>query len=175
MAEVKDTGIIPEPMFAGLSKNRTVADFARSPDFDHDGALNMAFAAGSGDQKHDEQLQAAIASDDPVKRYWGLSGLMLRGKADGVRPLLEDKHSVIRTLAAETLHAAGNIETAKKALLAELDRDIDDYSCLYLTNALTRFGFTDEIPDSWIRSSLADQHSGEYVKRFATQLRNKRR
>ena len=175
MAEVKDTGVIPEPMFEMLCPDVPVATFARSEDFDFDGVLDLAFAATSGDEDVVDRLREAMASDDLVKRYWGLLGMQVRHEADGVRPLLVDDAAVNRILAAETLHAAGEVGVAEKALLAELDKDLGEYPTQYLLNALTRLEVDSKVPDEWIGKVLKDKGANEYVKRYAQRLRNDRK
>lgn len=168
MAGIKDTGIIPEPMFAKLCGDRPVADFAGSADFDHAGVLELAFAAPAG-------KSVAIDAADPVKRYWGLLGALVRKDAAGVDACLDDPHSVNRVLAAEALHAAGRTADAEKTLLAELDKDLDEYSTQYLLNALTRLGVDAKVPDEWIRRSLKGKGGNEYVRRYAERLRDERK
>jgi N-sulfoglucosamine sulfohydrolase len=174
MAAIKDTGIIPEPMFETLCPDRPVADFARGPGFDHSGVLDLAFTATSASPSATEQLHSALKSEDPVKRHWALLGMRVRGKADGVPPLLDDQHSVNRVLAAEALHAAGQTEAAAKALLAELDRNIGEYPTVHLLNAITRLGVSNQVPDEWLRKAMGKGSGNEYLKRFARQIRNER-
>jgi arylsulfatase A-like enzyme len=171
MSEVKDTGIIPEPMFDALSPNRPVAEFARSDEFDHTGVLDLAFAASSGDPAELGRLQSAMKSDDPAKRYWGLLGMRVRAKAENVAFVLEDEHPVNRVLAAEALHAAGQKEVAAKALLAELEKELGEYPTVYLLNAVTRLGISDQVPDEWIKTTLKKGKSSEYVKRLAQEIK----
>jgi arylsulfatase A-like enzyme len=175
MSEVRDTGIIPEPMFHALSPNRPVADFARSDGFDHAGVLDLAFAATSGDPAELERLQSAMKSDDPVKRYWGLLGMLVRGKAEGAAVLLEDPHPVNRVLAAEALHAAGQTELAAKALLAELEKNPGEYPAIYLLNAITRLGLSGQVPGEWVTKTLKAGKANEYMKRFAQKIANQRK
>jgi N-sulfoglucosamine sulfohydrolase len=175
MSEVKDTGIIPEPMFAAMCAGRPVADFARSANFDHTGVLDLAFAATSGDPAEIGRLQEAMKSDDPVKRYWGLLGMLIRTRADDVAPLLGDGHPVIRVLAAETLHAAGRTDLADKALLEELGKNSDDLSTVHLLNAITRLGLSKEVPDEWIMKTLKERETNEYVRRFAQEIRDRKK
>ena len=175
MSEVKDTGIIPEPMFATLCPDRPVADFARSRDFDHAGVLDLAFAASSADPAETARLQAALKSDDPVKRHWALLGMRVRKNADSVAPLLDDSQSANRVLAAETLLAAGQPEVAARALLAELDRNIGDYPTVFLLNAITRLGIAKQVPDEWVRKTLGKGPANEYVRRFAEEIRKQRK
>ncbi|HSP43285.1 MAG TPA: sulfatase [Luteolibacter sp.] len=174
MVETKDTGVVPEPMFAKLSGGRPLAELVREPEFGHEALVDLAFAA-TAENAEIGLLEQAATSGHPVKRYWGLLGLMVRGKADGARDLVDDPHSVIRTLAAETLHAAGDEETARKSLLAELARENDEYSVLYLLNAMTRLEMNSHVPHSWVTANLNNPQAGEYAKRYAQRLLNSRK
>jgi arylsulfatase A-like enzyme len=136
--------------------------------------VDLAFTATSASPSATEQLHSALKSEDPVKRHWALLGMRVRGKADGVPPLLDDQHSVNRVLAAEALHAAGQTEAAAKALLAELDRNIGEYPTVHLLNAITRLGVSNQVPDEWLRKAMGKGSGNEYLKRFARQIRNER-
>lgn len=167
MSEVKDTGIVPEPMWAELLGDYTVAELARSEDFPYQEILDRAFAASGGEA-------LVLDSEDPVMRYWSLLGHLVAGEAGESKTCLEDEHSVNRVLAAEVLHATGEEALATENLLAELDRDLDDYSTQYLLNALVRLEISPRIPDAWIEETLKDRKAGSYVKRFAEQLKEER-
>jgi arylsulfatase A-like enzyme len=174
MVRIKDTGVVPEPMFAKLCGGHPLADVVGEPEFGHEALVDLAFAATSGNADPG-LLKNALISEDPVKRYWGLLGILLRGGTNGAGGLLDDPHSVIRTLAAETLHAAGEPEAARKALLAELARDNDEYSMLYLLNAMQRLDMDKHVPDPWVAATLANPKAGEYAKRYAQRLNASRK
>jgi hypothetical protein len=167
--------VVPEPLFTELCNGRPLAEVVREPEFGHEALVDLAFAATSEKADNSGLLDKAITSGHPAQRYWGLLGMLVIGKADGARELLNDPHSVIRTLAAETLHAAGDEETARKTLLAELDRENDEYSILYLINALKRLDMAPHVPDSWVAATLDNPKAGEYAKRYAQRLHDSRK
>lgn len=174
MVRIKDSGVVPEPMFAKLCGSRPLAEVVREPEFGHEALVDLAFAATAANADPG-LLEQAVQSGHPARRYWGLLGFLLRGETNGARNLLDDPHPVIRTLAAETLHAAGEVEAARKTLLAELARDNDEYSFLYLLNAMQRLDMVKHIPDSWVDAMLASPKAGEYARRYARRLHDSRK
>lgn len=172
MAAARDTGVVPEPMFMTLTQDRPVADFVRAEGFDDDGVLDLAFAASSADPAEEANLVAALASDDPVKRYWAVLGLLVLGDeakehAEKVEPLLEDSELVIRATAARAMIAWGRVEQGRQALLAALEQGGDDFAVLSVLGTLRETGMLDAIPLEWAKAAAAAQDSGEYVRRFA--------
>jgi hypothetical protein len=64
---------------------------------------------------------------------------------------------------------------AAKALLAELEKNSGEHSILYLLNALTRLGLSEQVPGDWIRKTLKQGNPNEYVRRFAQEIKDGRR
>lgn len=174
MAGTRDTGVVPEPMFARLADGRTLAEVVHAEDFDFAGVLDLAFAASSGKEEDAAALKEALRSNHPAKRHWALLGLLIRGGSEEARPLLEDDHSINRVLAAEALHAVGAKEDAAKALGAEIEREHDPASALYLLNAVDRLNMNNVVPDEWVVKTAGDPRADEYLKRFAAGLKAKR-
>ena len=173
MSEVKDTGIIPEPMFAALCPDRPVADFARSGDFDHAGVLELAFAASSGDPAELETHASSHEIRRPGEALLGAArDAGARQRGGGCRTV-RDPHPANRIMAAEALHAAGQSEVAAKALLAELEKDLGEYPTILLLNAVTRLGISDQVPDEWVSKALGKGNANEYVRRFAQEISKK--
>ena len=59
--------------------------------------------------------------------------------------------------------------------MAELSRENDEYSTLYLINAIKRLGMDQEVPDSWVTAMLANPKPEEYSKRYAKRLHDLRK
>lgn len=169
MVEVKDVGLLPEPMFAELAKGRTVAEFVRSADFDFDGVLDVAFAATSGHEADVAVLKEAVKSADPVKRHWGLLGLLIRGGGGEVKLPLDDAYSINRVLSAELRIAGGDAEAGKNALIAELDRAQGE-SALYLINVIHWHQLEHEAIDAWTKRTRNNPQANEYLKRWAVKM-----
>ena len=172
MKKATDTGLVPEPLFAALGGQSTIADFVQGGRFDIDEALNLAFAASRRDPSEIPALKRALTSESPVARYWGVTGLMILGEqaaaeADAVAPLLGDGESVNRTVAAEALWKFGKKDIARTALVAEVVKDTDPSSLLYLLNTLRRLDLLKELPADWAKSKAGNKGANDYINRFA--------
>jgi hypothetical protein len=163
-------------MYGVLNPQVPIADHVWDPA----PVAGLAFAAGSGDPSGVPRLVEALASGDPVLRYWGLQGLLVLGgkaaaAADAVEGRLGDEHPVNRILAAEILCGLGRGEAGRRALAGELEKPLNEYSLQYLVNVLPRVGAEELVSDRWIEATLADPSSGEYLKRFARRQKQARR
>lgn len=171
MIEVHDTGLIPEALFKSLSARSTIAEYVQGGEFDVSKITDLAFTACEGNPKHLPRLQEALASADPVARYWGALGFRILGvKAaaaeDALVPLLKDDHPVIRTTAAEALFVFGEKDTASAALLADANSSMDEASLLNLLNTLRRLDLLDRLPKDWAQWKSS---KGGYIQRFIEQ------
>jgi len=174
MSQAGDAGLVPEPMWADLTGGKPMADFVRSDKFDLSGVLELAFLASGADEGDLEALKAAAASEDPVKRYWGLQGLQIVGDKAGVDAAvvaLRDEHSINRTSAAEALCAMGLDDEGKAAMIKELASETHEYALQYLINAMIRADAVDSIPEDWTDKTLKDKNAGSYIKRFAQRIK----
>lgn len=171
MKEVKDTGIVPEPLFHDLAGKTTIADHVHSEKFDHGMITDLAFTATEMDTKNLPRLKEAISSTDPTERYWGLLGMRLLGEkaaaeADSLLPLLKDKHAGIRTTAAQALYAMGKKDIASQALIADVASEMDSSSLLNLLNTLRRLDLLDQLPKDWAKGKNMKEGSQDYIQRF---------
>jgi arylsulfatase A-like enzyme len=179
MVENVDTGIIPEPMFDEISSGKPIAAWLAEHKQDLPDLVELAFNASASKAENLAVFQARLANQNPLTRYWATEGCLILGKsaepaASDLIKLLNDSHSAIRVAAAHALHMIGKPE-GKPALLAELDRPIDEKSLLNAINALTRIDALDDIPDAWFKRASADGKSGDYVKRLAADLSKARK
>jgi len=174
MKQAADTGLIPEPMFDALSKDTTIAGFVQSDKFDLTGVLDLAFDATTTDGKNGWNLIAAMASNDPVKRYWGVLGLMLLDKegahAEVVTPLLKDPVPVIRTTAAEALFRWGKKDVASKAMIEDVASEMGASSLLNLLNTIRRYDLLDQLPENWMEGKTMKGGDYDYIKRFSQRV-----
>jgi len=171
MREVRDTGLVPEPLFAPLSEGSTIADFVQSSRFDFDRALDLAFAATQQDPAMLPFLADGLSSSSPVDRYWALCGMEIAGAAakdevNAVRPLLKDKYSVNRTTAANALWALGRQDLAKPFLIDSVASTDDPVSLLYLLNVLEDHQLMNDLPEGWQKSKLGDKGGTDYINRM---------
>ncbi len=181
MAETRDTSLVPEPLWAKLCGSGTIHAYVRSPAFDPERTLDLAFQTGSGKAASLPAFMEALASPDPVLRYWGAVGCIVLGEsAAAARPGLEkilggDPHPALRITAAHAMAAGGQREPALASLVALLDEPMeDDYSLLLLVTTLETLDATNLISDAWIDRTLQTSGNKEYVSRLALQLKNER-
>lgn len=174
MKEVHDTGLVPEPMFKELAGEKPLADYVQGADFDIGIVTDLAFIATEADPSKLPQLKQALISKHPVERYWGAVGLRLLGdkaaaEADSLLPLLKDKHTAIRTTAAQALFAMGKKDIASQALLADVATENDSYSLLNLLNTLRRCDLLDRLPKDWAKGKNMKGKDLDYIQRFNRQ------
>jgi arylsulfatase A-like enzyme len=175
MKEAMDTGLVPEPIFTEVAKGETIADYVRSQAFDIDEVLALAFAATTTNGPDRWNLIGAMNSGDPVKRYWGVMGMMLLGEQDQIAesfiPLLKDPVPIIRTTAAEALFRGGKKDIAAEALVADLASDMGAPSLLNLLNTLRRLDLLEGLPEGWAKGRNMGQGGEDYIERFRKQAK----
>ena len=172
MKEIKDTGVVPEPLFEALAGEKTIAEFVRSGNFDESKAIDLAFAATEVDTKNLPLLKSALTSQSPVERYWGAVGMRILGEkgadqADSLMPLLKDAHPGVRTAASEALFKLGKKDTAAEALVADVSTDMDASSLLNLLNTLRRLDLLDKLPENWAKGKNMKGGDYDYIQRFS--------
>ncbi len=155
MAEIRDTAIVPEPLFKTIAGDKTIADTVSAADFPHQEHLDLAFLASACDEANLPALQKAASSDNPVTRYWGLSGLIsLREKATPAKDLLtktlSDPNIINRAQAAHAIYRIGDKELALKTLLTSLaDESLPNLDQAIIVNTMMQMRETKSVPESW--------------------------
>jgi N-sulfoglucosamine sulfohydrolase len=178
MLESRDTGLVPEPMFAELLDGSTAHEFVRRSNFDYAGTLELAFQASAQDARHQATLRAALASTNAVQRYWAGHGCVLLGEA--ARPavaqlekVLTDPHAANRITAARALFGLGHQAAAAPVLLQTLDSRNNDYAALLAGNTLMQLDALDLIPPAWVERVRNDPKADEYLQRLANRTNRK--
>ncbi len=175
MIQTHDTGLIPEPMFAKLAGDRTIADHVQSGTFDMTRVTDLAFTATEIKEANLGKLREAVKSSEPVERYWASIGLMLLTRnSTGLKPetftsLLDDPEAVIRTTAAEALWNLDQQEVATKSLLEDVSDKIEPTVLLHLLNTLRRLDLLGELPEGWEVGKSMNGADFDYIQRFAAQ------
>ena len=176
MIEARDIGIIPEPMFAALSPDQPMAHYVATHKDQLPALIDLAYAASSRDVKNLEKFTTLAKSKHPIERYWAAQGLLILGKSatpaeETLQKLTADPHSAIRIAAAQTLFVIGKEKSARAAMLAELDKELDEYSLQNAINALRIIDALGDIPQSWVEKTLANPNAGKYIIRMAKKLK----
>ncbi|WP_309718536.1 sulfatase-like hydrolase/transferase [Armatimonas sp.] len=176
MTQVRDTALIPEPMYAELVENNaTIYAYVNSPTFPLSDVAEIAFLASAREIKNLPALTKALKSTHPVIRYWGALGCVALGKGavpatEALTPLLTDVSSANRITAAHALIVLGQADRGKAVLLAELDKPTNEYAQQLLVNTIGRLSLEEAIPALWVERILKDDSANEYLKRLATRL-----
>ena len=150
MREIRDTGLVPESMYNGLSRDGTIYDYVHDQGFPYEDVLQLALGAcdGSADIA---KLGSAMQSDHPVIRYWGAQGCTIRGKsaarlASSLRTLLNDSSEAVQVVAAEALVTVGERQAGLDALVEILSETEDDVVALEALNISIALGVVGQIP-----------------------------
>jgi arylsulfatase A-like enzyme len=123
----RDTGFIPEGMFARLARERTIYEYAQSDAYPLERILDLADQAIQGDAAQLPAFLAALQDPHPVIRYWAATGcLILQAQAAPARErllaCLHDDSFDVRVVAAEAVAYLGEPEAAAETLDLVLKR-----------------------------------------------------
>jgi arylsulfatase A-like enzyme len=178
MAGAFDTSLVPEPMWDEVGDGKIIYDSVRSPSFDLAKILDLAFAASAGDVAALPQLTDALASDDPVRRYWGAQGCIVLGvrakpAEASLLKLLDDVHAANRISAAHALYQMGNREKTVAVLTAVVTGDGDEFDKLLALNTISSLQLQSQIPDEWWQKAKSGKagKAGEYVGRMFQKMK----
>ena len=176
MTEVRDTALVPEPMYAELTTGSTIYSYVNSPAFPLSEVLDLAFLASARDPKNLPTLIKALGSPHPVVSYWGALGCVALGKqaAAAKEPLtikmIDEPSPTVRITVLHAIALLSTEKTAKEMIAEELDETKDEYVAQLAVNTLTQLNALDTIPSSWVERILKDDNASEYLKRLATRL-----
>lgn len=126
--EIRDVGFVPEPMMIEISKTQTLYDFARSSRYDLDKVLETVELAASWNMGSFQRIMELLDDEDPIIRYWAVTGCVVRGKAAGAASerlisRLNDEEISVRLAAAEALYVLGKKEKVMPVLIGGLESD----------------------------------------------------
>ena len=121
MRKMRDTGIVPEVLYAELTRETTLYEAVRDPVFPYEDILNLAVGAASNAPGTTGELQDALSHPHPVMQYWGIMGFEIRGSADREAKrkliyLLEHEVEGLRLAAARALLVLGDGDPGVAAL-----------------------------------------------------------
>jgi len=177
MVEVADTGLIPEAMFAELSRqvpSGAIADYLAVHSAELPALVELAFRASSRDSKHLPHFANALQSKVPVTRFWGAQGYLNLGKqarsaSHKLLPLLNDPSPAVIASAADALITIGTPKEARAALLRltnELDPIEQEFAYLYTLNVLSQHHLIEQMPAAKIQHLLDIKNKKNYVRKF---------
>jgi arylsulfatase A-like enzyme len=173
----RDTGFIPEGMFARLAGDKTIYEYAHSDAYPIGRIVDTADKASSRDVAVLPELMAAMDDPHPVIRYWGAVGcLVLQDRAAAAKTkltaLLADDWGDIRVATAEAFGYLGEPDTALDTLVAVLDSQ-EEYEVLAALNALDFLQAAGKVPLGRMQDPLKSREFAETPNRIAKYLLGK--
>lgn len=128
LVELNDVGFIPEAAAEQIVKTTSLYDYARSANYDVRAVLGVAYAASERNPDKLPELVRVLADDNPIKRYWAATGLLVlgehaRGTEEELLRLLQDEAPYVRIAAAEALYGLGNKNEALVVLGKQLNSE----------------------------------------------------
>ncbi len=166
MLRTRDTGLIPEGMYARLSGSGTIHKFAQSEDYLANEVLAAATNAAGGDLGEGFSFFTRGARhESPLVRYWVATGALILGKEaaplkGALVKLLRDPIFDVRVVAAEAL---GHLGESSKSLpaLVEVINEGNVYESLAAANALEALGRDGAVPMDRIKAIMPEKVRAE--------------
>ncbi|MGC6427717.1 MAG: sulfatase-like hydrolase/transferase [Akkermansiaceae bacterium] len=164
MLRIRDTGIVPEPFFDVIRKDRTIREAIQDPTFPYRRLLDLAFMASSKDPSYQQNYQKLSAETDPLFRYWALSGLVTLGDKAGnseevIVKALKDPLVLNQMQAATALHRIGHHQSALQFLQTQLGADLPVPDQAMIVNTFMQLREVKKIPQTWL-NKWRGQNSG---------------
>lgn len=174
MVEVRDTGVVPETMFASMIEKDGTVTNAVEKLADYEAVLDMAFLASSAKSSDLEVLKAGLSSNSPLERYWAAQGCVNLGEAadscaDALTQLLDDDALGVALSASEALVAIGHPEAARLFVVEVLRGAKEEYSSLSAANIVRQNSWAGDLPAEWY--DRVKQGDLGYLKRMAEYLK----
>jgi arylsulfatase A-like enzyme len=124
----RDLGFLPEAEVHARSRGRTPYELGQDHNsYPLERILEVAEQASLAETEWLEQFQRAIQDEESAVRYWGATGILIRGEEavkktrKELRQALEDPSPSVRIVAAEALGKFGTAEDLDPALKVLLD------------------------------------------------------
>jgi uncharacterized sulfatase len=149
--KIRDVGFLPEAEMHARSRGSTPYQVGHDPSkYPMKEVMATAELAASRDSAAVPRLVEALRHNDSAVRYWGVTGLLIRGEAvvsqsrSALRQLLRDPAPSVRIAAAESLGRFGGDAELEPAMSALLELAPQDKNGLYVSilalNAIDAIG-----------------------------------
>ncbi len=166
MLRTRDTGLIPEGMYARLAGPGTIHEYAQGREYAAKQVLTAAANATRGDLGEEFSLfRGYVRHPSPLMRYWGVTGALVQGKESAplkgeLRKLLKDPAFDVRVVAAEALGHLGEGDRSLPALVEVINKG-NVYESLAAANALESLGRDGAVSMDRIKAVLPGQVRAE--------------
>jgi uncharacterized sulfatase len=149
--KIRDVDFLPEAELHARARGSTPYEVARDPArYPMKEIVATAELAASRDQGAESKLLAALQHPDSAVRYWGLTGLLIRGQSAvtqsgaALRRAFQDPAPSVRIAAAEALGRYGKDADLEPAMTVLLELAPQDKNGLYVSllalNAIDALG-----------------------------------
>lgn len=172
MIEIKDAGLIPEPILEELGKKHGTKYFAlRQAEFS-DIQARLIGIIEAGEQRDIDVLIEAARSNEPSERYWAVTWLGVndvKSAKEEVKELTKDKDPTVRIAANLALFKLDSSYNPIPALGKEVNHQ-NLIVGLYAMSAIEQSG----IRNSEVKevSKMASENKYEFTKRYGKYLVN---
>ena len=177
MIEIKDIGLIPEPMFHDLvgkgKKYTTIYEYAQSSEYEVGKILNVAKLAANGNLLDKNSFLNYLKDKNPIIRYWGAYGIFRLAQNDQSlqtclkNAIAKETIPVNKLIAAQALAICGDKKAAFEILYNETKKARDGYVFLFGLNAL-QYSHTDAFltKKDWANFKVQKFNTDDAVDKF---------
>jgi hypothetical protein len=171
MIDARDSGLVPEGLFAPLAGDAALADWLQANRFDFNAITDLAFAVTSGREDCPAIVARNLDSDDAVRRYWAIQGCLASREiarlmqAELARCLQTDE-VVNRICAANALLRSDQSAAAAEYLLSTLASRLSEADALLLVDVIRQSGLMNRISADTARAVRENPQTRECVRKL---------
>jgi len=188
LVKQKDCGFAPEPFWAHLAPKSGIADYAQESLGIWPELIDLALSATDLRKEFSKECEAALAHSNPLFRYWGLYGCVLRSRdsswsghwpEESLKEALEDPMLTNRLLAAQALarHDTKNQPSSWDFIVNiaqgsgfDAMREEEPLAQLVALNILLQENKLERLSPEKLAEIAADGSASNYVNRMAERL-----
>ena len=165
MRNLRDTGVVPEMMYADISRRSTVRDYVQNRDFPYDAILELAENAARR-QVPAADITALLGHAHPVIRYWAATAAVILGEEarpaiPALTTALSDTCPAVRIAAAEALLQLGDKTAATQTMIDILATTPDEIVALEAFTVVRDQELVGAVPAAALEHAFA---TGDYMK-----------
>ncbi|MCH7750904.1 MAG: sulfatase-like hydrolase/transferase [Planctomycetes bacterium] len=125
MRAIRDTGVVPEPMYRVIAGDKTLHEAVQSTSFDYNRILDFVVPATARNPKNLHKLEAGLNDENPIIRYWSAFGCTMIGEKaklalPKLKKLLNDPDETVRMAAGRAVAELGDRDAGIPVILSML-------------------------------------------------------
>lgn len=152
LIKTRDVGFLPEAEMHRRAQGTTIYEMAHDHDlYPLSEIIEVANIASSRDLECLPKLVEALDHEDPATRYWGATGILIRGKEaflltrSNIREILNDDNPNVQIVAAEILIKYGTENEGERAINTLLELAPPHKNGIYV--AIAALNVLSRLPD----------------------------